>query len=221
MKCCFVVWMGLVLISGWCYAEEPQGKVEITVYSGLSFLDVNERIETPCAFCLSPIPIVFVSERSMDGSFLFGAKAGYYLNRNMEVEGSFAIGPNHDLTEGTDFFFPPGEICPLASETSALFPAFLNQSNVVSYQYDANFVYNITDGDVRPFVSFGVGGVTSSLPLESETDFAFNFSGGAKFYFKNIGIRAELNDHVIADYFLTGKTEHDLQVQYGFIFRLL
>lgn len=220
MKCFLLIVIALLLVPAWCHAEENQGKVEITIYSGLSFLDVNERIETPCAFCLSPIPLVFVSERSIDGSFLFGVKAGYYLNHKMEVEGSFAIGPNHDLTEVNDVFCRPGEICPLSPVISALIPAFLNQSNVVSYQYDANFVYNIIDGDVRPFVSFGAGGVTSSLPLQSETDFAFNFGGGAKFYFKNVGIRAELNDHVIADYFLTGKTEHDLQVQYGFVFRL-
>ena len=138
----------------------------------------------------------------------------------MEVEGSFVIAPDHELTETNTFFCPPGVICPLNNQTPLFIPFFLRQSNVVTYQYDGNFVYNFAKNDLRPFVTFGIGGMTSVLSSANRTDFAINFGGGAKFYFNKIGIRAEINDHVVPDYFLTGKTEHDLQVQYGFIFRL-
>jgi Outer membrane protein beta-barrel domain len=200
-------------------AENPNGNLEITVLSGFSFLDANVEVPT-CPFCESVSRITFSQENSIKGSFVVGFKAGYYLNPAMEVEGSFVIAPDHELTQTNTFFCPPGVICPLINQTPLFIPFFLRQSNVVTYQYDGNFVYNFAKNDLRPFVTFGIGGMTSVLSPGSRTDFAINFGGGAKFYFNKIGIRAEINDHVVPDYFLTGNTEHDLQVQYGFIFRL-
>ena len=219
-----ILWIAILVFSPIILlAQGNDGKMEITIHSGFSFLDADERVETPpCIICRDapPFPFVFVNEKSMNGSFLFGVKAGYYLNQKMEVEGAFAIAPNHEVTEINDIFCPPGELCPLIDEIPLLIPSFLNQTNAVSYQYDANFVYNFTETNVKPFVTFGIGAVTTDLLLENQTDFALNFGGGAKFYFKNLGLRVEVNDHVMPDYFLTGKTEHDVQVQYGFLFRL-
>jgi hypothetical protein len=222
MKFAALVLAYLLLIPLCLRAENSDGNLEITVLSGFSFLDAEVKTN-PCPFCASVFPINFLMESSIKGSFLFGAKAGYYLNQSMEVEGSFVIAPNHELTETNTFFCPPGIICPLRDVAPQFIPFFLRQTNVVTYQYDGNFVYNFAKNEVRPFVTFGIGGMTSDLSGFSEqnrTDFTFNFGGGAKFYFNKIGIRAEVNDHVIPDFFLTGNTEHDLQIQYGFLFRL-
>ncbi|PWT92124.1 MAG: hypothetical protein C5B54_04070, partial [Acidobacteria bacterium] len=99
-------------------------------------------------------------------------------------------------------------------------PIFFSEGNAVSYDYDGNFVYNITHGNVRPYVTVGIGGVSTDAEQNSKTNFAFNYGGGAKFLFKNIGVRFEVNDHLTPNHWLTGKTEHDLQIQYGFLFGL-
>ena len=121
------------------------------------------------------------------------------------------MAPNHDVTTANGFVCID-EVCPYI-------PSFLLERNMVVYDYDANFLYNILTGDVQPYFTIGVGGVASDLDNDVRNDFAFNYGGGAKFWFKKVGVRFELNDHVIPDYFLTSKTEHNVQIQYGFVFK--
>lgn len=202
----------LLLIAGMAMADPPAGKTEITIHSGWSFLEA-ENSYNPCPMCLYP----YISDitTTLHNSMMFGFKGGYFLNRNMEIETAFAISPAHRL-EGTTFPFCLPELpCPAIA-----FPYYLVDTRAVAYQYDGNFVYNAAKGSAIPFATFGIGGVSTAVNGATHNDFAFNFGGGAKFYFGNVGVRMEVNDHVIPDYFLNGKTEHDVQVQYGFVFRL-
>lgn len=202
-------------------------QTEITVYSGFSFVNA-QGITAPCLACAGPVvspglPIPFFqTRRTLDGGFLIGFKGGYHFNENVEVEGNFSVAPKQKLTTETFFQCPPGIVCPLQRNAAglAIFP-FLNESrNVVSYYYDGDMVYNILLRHVTPFVEAGLGGVSSDSGSGTETDLAFNFGGGAKFPFRRFALRLELNDHVIASHFVSGKTEHDLQVQYGVLFAL-
>jgi hypothetical protein len=201
------------------FGQNPDGDLEVTIYSGWSFLNFEEETSL-CRFCelaINPRIPFFETRRQVNGSFLFGVKAGYYLTDRAEVEGNFAIAPSHDIRIESFVNCPPGELCPLL-------PDFLFSDNLVAYHYDGNFTYNLTDDKVRPFLTFGVGGVSSdpgnNFGENSQTDFVLNFGGGAKFYFDKIALRFEVNDHVIPNYFFSKKTEHDLQVQYGFVFKL-
>ncbi|HSE42028.1 MAG TPA: outer membrane beta-barrel protein [Acidobacteriota bacterium] len=193
------------------------GDTEITLHSGWSFMDADAEFG-PCIFCLDPVvgPLPpFTTTTSVENSPVFGFKVAYFLNDRAGIEGGFSIAPNHAVTTSKAFVCPPGEICPLA-----LFPFFLLERNMVAYQYDANFVYNILNGDVEPYVTIGIGGLSSDLDNDVRNDFTLNFGGGARFWFKKLGLRFEVNDHLIPNYFLTDDTEHNIQVQYGFVFGL-
>jgi Outer membrane protein beta-barrel domain len=183
--------------------------VEITIHSGWAFNTADVEFG-PCIVCALIFP-PFTRSTSVDSSILVGVKASYFLNNRSALEGGFLIAPNHNVTTQSNLFCRE-EICPLL-------PDFLFQRNMVVYQYDANFLYHILTGDVQPYITIGIGGVASDLDNDVRNDFAFNYGGGAKFWFKKIGLRFELNDHLIPDYFLTDKTAHNVQLQYGFVFR--
>ena len=212
----YCIWLLVsLLFCGVLQAQESVKKSELTVYSGISFLDV-EDVNGPCLECLYILP-PFIETSTLEGGFIIGFKFGYYLNENVEVEGNFSIAPNQDFTFESSIFCP-GVPCPLSQDEFA--PVIFIEKNAVSYDYGGNLVYNFNQEKVTPFVTAGIGGLSTDLGDETHNDFVFNFGGGAKFNFKNVGVRFEINDHVIPDHFLTAKTEHDLQVQYGFFFRL-
>jgi outer membrane protein with beta-barrel domain len=186
-----------------CAASAGEG-MEVTIHSGWSFLNADHRE-----------PSFFGIRTTVESSPLFGVKAGYYLNDRFEAEGQFAIAPSHNVITDNSFVCPPGQVCPLFE-----LPFFHRERNMVSYQYGGSFVYNFTRGDARPFASFGVGGVSSHVDDVTRTEFAMQAGGGVKFYFQKLGLRFEVIDQIIPDYSLTGRTEHDVQVQYGVMFSL-
>jgi Outer membrane protein beta-barrel domain len=188
--------------------------IEITIHSGWSFIDAESQFGL-CRECPTFPPFRNITTNTLNDSLMIGIKTAYFLNAHSGIEGSFAVSPNHDVVTTRRFVCPDGLPCP-----RIFIPDILIERNMVAYQYDANFLYNLLTDDVQPYVIFGVGGVASDFNNDIRNDFAFNFGGGAKFWFKKIGVRFEVNDHVIPDYFLTSKTEHDLQVQYGFVFKL-
>jgi len=202
----YIIVVVLLISATVLYAEN----VEITIHSGWSFNTADSEFG-PCIACVTIFPPL-TTKTSVDDSILIGIKTAYFLNSRSAIEGSFSVAPNHDVNTQSSFFCRE-EICPL-------FPDFLFHRNMVVYQYDANFLYHILTGDVQPYITIGVGGVASDLDNDVRNDFAFNYGGGAKFWFKKVGVRFEFNDHVIPNYFLTEKTTHNLQLQYGFIFKL-
>lgn len=217
MKIAKMLILVALLAQGAAWADSPARTSEITIFSGWSFLNAEQQVEV-CPFCLYPYPSP-IAETEVKQSVLLGFKAGYYINGNFEVEGGFGIAPNHNVRfSNNQIVCIPEFPCP--ADKSDLLPYFTTPENLVAYQYEGNFVYNITTGDVRPFVTFGVGGVSSDLQAGARHNFALNFGGGSKFYFKKMGIRLEVNDHVLPSYFLNDKTEHDLQIQYGFVFQI-
>ena len=219
MKLRMTVFIALLALPMLALASDEH-RTEITIYSGISFPNLSFQTE-PCFICAGPVVpdyavFPFTTQTELGHSFLFGVKTGVYINRNIEVEGNFGIAPHQEFRQVSGIFCPPGVICPLAPQT----PIFLYQENVVSYFYDGDFVYNFMTGNVRPFAEFGIGGTSASVQNNTSTDFTLVYGGGAKFYFRNFGFRFEVNDHLTPNNFLTKQTEHYVQVQYGFLFRL-
>ena len=89
--------------------------------------------------------------------------------------------------------------------------------SVTAWQYGGGLAYDITGGDVRPVVILGAGGATWSGAGRTETDFELRFGAGLKILFGRVGARVDVIDHLVLDHFLSGKSEHDIQVTGGFL----
>lgn len=218
MKRSLLYFLALLVFPVILMAGDIEHKTEISIFSGWSFPGIDNT-SNRCFPCFpSPIVPAFSVGRSqtLDSSVLVGFGVSRYLNNNIAIEGRFSVAPNHQLTETSFIDCPAGEICPLV-----LFPDFNLQSNVVAYHYDANFVYHFASGQVRPYVTAGIGGVSFDALSSTRTNVAWTFGAGSKFMLgKGMGLKFEFNDHLIPNHFVTDKTENDLQVQYGFIFGL-
>jgi hypothetical protein len=158
---------------------------------------------------------------SLGNSALFGVRYSRYLKDRLAVEADFQVAPTHDL--GTE-----GEICVsgrcFGSGGFDQLPGFGSQSRrlaegrrVTAWQYGAGLAYDITGGDVRPVVLFGAGGATWSGSGRTETDFELRFGAGLKVLFGRVGARVDVVDHLVLDHFLSGKSEHNVQVTAGFL----
>jgi hypothetical protein len=192
--------LSFILFAGWVFATEVDKPLEFTVYSGVSLAADTLENSGPCFRGLDCPGGVFTSKISVNNSALFGFGVGYYFTRNFELEGNFAIAPTHQFR----------------SETNVV--GFVDQDlNLVSYNYDANFVYNFDWKGIRPFLTAGIGGITRDN-ISVTTDFTYNFGIGTKFYYKDLGLRLELKDQIIPDYFQLGNKKNVLQIQSGIFF---
>lgn len=211
-------------------AGKREGGTEITLFFGVSLLDAEAT--SPGPFPLGPpfvegpepipVPIPFPPRfdlrRSLRSSFLQGFRVARYVGGRAQVAGSFAIAPSHHLRREASFDCPPGRVCALSGRGAV--PEIEEGPNVVAYHYDLGFAYDLARGDVRPFLGFGVGGVSYDTPGRVETDLAFSVGGGVKMYFGKHGAQLEVVDKVVPDHFLSGRAEHDVQLRGGFLVRL-
>ena len=53
--------------------------------------------------------------------------------------------------------------------------------------------------------------------LAVEADFELRFGAGLKILFGGLGARVDVVDHLVLDRFLSGKSEHDIQVTAGLL----
>jgi len=165
------------------------------------------------------LPSSIETHDHMGASFLQGFQISRRLARRGWLEAEFLIAPAHTRKQSTSFRCP-AEICALAG-LSSLGDALGVEERVTAYHYGLGFAYELARGEVRPFVSVGAGAVTYDVPRGGGTSFAFEFGAGARLSFsERIGGRIEVVDRVIPDHFLSGTTEHDVQVRAGAVFRL-
>ncbi len=66
-------------------------------------------------------------------------------------------------------------------------------------------------------MTFGAGGATWNGSGRTETDFELRFGAGLKILFGDLGARVDVVDHLVLDHFLSGKSEHNIQVTAGFL----
>ena len=216
--------LGLILVPSTVPAREWKGHAEITLYGGGSLLDL-ERTRPDRRF--GPMPegaqgesVVWPSfiqfRRSLGGSLMVGLKVGYHVTDYLAVESNFSLAPKHTLKESLHVACDPGEICPMEI---GFLPEYERKENITAYAYDINLVYHFSRSRVRPYWTAGIGGVSYDVPDDFETNFTFNTGLGLKIYGRRLGLRFEINEHVIPDHFLTGKTASNLQFQAGLVFQ--
>jgi hypothetical protein len=208
-------------------------RYEVTLLFGASLLSAESNSAPPLPFdslqtfeALLPagtlrrlLPSTLQTRDRMGASFLQGFQISRRLARRGWLEGEFLIAPAH-LRRRTTSFRCPAEVCALAG-LSSLGDALASEERVTAYHYGLGFAYELARGEVRPFLSVGAGAVTYGVPRGGGTSFAFEVGAGARLSFgERIGGRIEVVDRVIPDHFLSGATEHDVQVRAGAVFRL-
>jgi hypothetical protein len=216
-------------------AAEPRN--EIVVFGGASLLDATRGQDATVGIPGWPgdrwpgFPDVQVrTETSLGGSALFGARYSRYVKGRLAVEADFAVAPTHDLEAG-------GELCvegrcfgrgmgdrmrgPWGRGPGLGDVDFegLRTRNLTAWHYGGGLAYDITGGDVRPFVVLGAGGVSYSGARESSTDFVLRFGAGLKILFGRVGARVDVVDHLVTDQFLSGNAEHDVHATAGVLVR--
>jgi hypothetical protein len=159
------------------------------------------------------LPNVVQERRELGRSVVFGARYGYYVTDRVSVEADFVLAPAHKVRREFSFDCPDQRLCIQAGLDDLRFP--LGETTIVAYHYGAGAGIDLTEGTWRPMVVAGLGGVTYAANDGSETNVAVRIGGGVKGYLDRLGVRVEVVDHVVIDHFLTGATEHDLQVRGG------
>jgi hypothetical protein len=215
----------------------PEAKNEVVVFGGASILDASRGQDQTIGLPgwggdrWPDFPDIQVrTETSLGGSALFGARYSRYVKGRLAAEADFAVAPTHDLEVG-------GELClegqcygrgmgdrmrgrwgsgPGLGDVD--FEDFRTR-NVTAWHYGGGLAYDVTGGDVRPFVIFGAGGVSYSGAGEASTDFVLRFGAGLKILFGRVGARVDVVDHLVTDHFLAGDAEHDIHATAGFLVR--
>jgi hypothetical protein len=233
--------MGMALLCG-ARTEAADGtaaeaKNEVVVFGGASILDASRGEDRTIGLPgwggdrWPDFPDIQVrTETSLGGSALFGARYSRYVKGRLAVEADLAVAPTHDLEAG-------GEVClegqcfgrGMGDRTRGPWgsgPGFgdvdledLRTRNVTAWHYGGGLAYDITGGDVRPFVIFGAGGVSYSGAREASTDFVLRFGAGLKIFFGRVGARVDVVDHLVTEHFLSGDAEHDIHATAGFLVR--
>ena len=216
------------------YAQAPADhRYEVTLVFGASLVSADgdaaqalpfDSLQTfeallPAGTLRRLLPSTIETHDHMGASFLQGFQISRRLARRGWIEGEFLIAPAHTRRR-TASFRCPAEVCALAG-LSSLGDALAGEERVTAYHYGLGFAYELATGEVRPFLSVGAGAVTYDVPGGGGTSFAFEFGAGARLSFsERIGGRIEVADRVVPDHFLSGATEHDVQVRAGAVFRL-
>ncbi len=218
-------------------ATAVESKNEIVVFGGASILDVSRGQDTTIGIPgwagdrWPGFPSVEVrTETSLGGSALFGARYSRYVKGRLAVEADVAVAPTHDLETGGELCLEgrcfgggrgdrPGGPWGQGPRLDDVDFEGLRTRSVTAWHYGGGLTYDITGGDVRPFVIFGAGGVSYSGARESSTDFVLRFGAGLKVLFGRVGARVDVVDHLVTDHFLSGDAEHDIHATAGVLVR--
>jgi hypothetical protein len=234
---------GLAVLAGAPFASAGGGggeeKNEVVVFGGASILDASRSETRTLGLPTWPgdrwptFPELQVSaDASLGSSALFGVRYSRYVKGRLAFEADFAVAPTHDLETrgelcvGGRCFGGPGRDRGQGPWPWGRGPDLedldlddLRARSVTAWHYGGGLTYDVTGGDVRPFVVFGAGGVSYSGARESSTDLALRFGGGLKILFGRVGARVDVVDHLVVDHFLSGKAEHDIHATAGLLVR--
>lgn len=230
MRSSMLTSLALALAAPIAVAGGEGGRTEITLLLGASLQEPSMTRRFPDFYYLrgGPTPLSGFEERtSLGGSVLQGFKVGRALGDRVVLEAGFSIAPTHERRIESDF---PGSHCPecvvaydgttsVATSDGHLIPfpvPGLLEERVVAYGYDAGMTFDLATGAVRPYVLLGAGGVTYDASTEpTQTDFRLSLGGGLRLGSGSVRARVEVVDALTPDHFLTGDTEHDVQVRFG------
>jgi hypothetical protein len=201
---------------------QPAEKNELTVFGGMSLLDITttERrnpyiLETSRG--LRPLifpPPFLTTSRSLGASGEFGVRYGRDLTEAVTFVGDFAIAPGHELTDEVSYGCPEPLVC-IAGPGGLVAPNVQFFERVVAYHYGGGLQMNIRRGRLTPSVIAGLGGVTYATPIGGQSQFTFRFGGRVAAAAGRLTTSIEVLDAIVTDHFVTNRVEHDVHARIG------
>lgn len=165
------------------------------------------------------LPTSLRERTRIGGSVLQGFQVSRRVGGRAWIETGLLVAPMHTRRREISFTCP-AQVCALAG-LPGLGDSLATEDRVTAYHYGLGFAYELARGEVRPFLSAGLGAVTYDIPHAAKTDLAFEVGAGARLGFgERVGARLEVVDRIVPDHFLSGDTEHDVHVRAGVVFRL-
>jgi len=226
----------LVLAAGGASAEEARGRTELTAFFGVSLLDIERTMGAS-----GPWFPAFDSRETLSGSPIVGVRLGRRLGERASLDLEVGVAPSLKIERsgfGCGWEFPC--ILPAyrsSSSASSAFPVptrvtgavlpliypppvFTDRDQRAAYQYSLGFSYELTGGAARPYLNASLGGATYDGVHGSATDFRLGVGAGVALGTGALRGRIEVVDFITPNHFLTGGTEHDLQVRAGLSVRV-
>jgi hypothetical protein len=227
-------------------ADEPAAKAknELEVFGGVSLLDASRSTERTASLpgfggffppvfpnrpnlpTLPPLSFQIQTGTSIGNSALIGFRYSRSIKSRLWAEADLQVAPSHDLEASGGVCFEgrclgTGDIARgggrRVPDLSDLDLDLGRSRPVAAWHYGAGLAYELTGGDVRPFLKLGAGAVSWSGAGEASTDFVLRFGAGLKVTFGRVGFRVEGVDYFVPDLSVNGKSEHDIHVTGGFL----
>lgn len=213
-------------------AAAQDARNELVVFGGVSLGEVRfsetEDPFGPILVSFAPAPNTRSAELSRSAEF--GVRYGRAVTNRVSVEVDFSVAPSQDLEERVIFGCPPPLVCIAGPDASLWVPDILRTRSFVAYHYGGGVRLALADGPIRPSVVGGLGAVTWDGAGAShvvgrlagitdtevrETRLAIRIGGAVAATVGSMAVHLEVLDVIVADHFVTGRTEHDVHVRAG------
>jgi hypothetical protein len=220
LACVTLVWLSAV--PAWA---GDAGRTELTVFGGASVAQI--RRDGAPRFPLV-LPAIYALRTRLGAGALLGLRVTRYLGGRAALELDLSVAPSQEAEFRAEVICSPGQPCPRLPDCALpegcaaplQVPEFLIQERLTSWQYSLAFTYDLTASAARPYLGAAAGGATFTGLESRDTDLRLGVLAGLKLGSGRLRGRVELADFVATSHFLTGRSEHDVQVRAGLSVRL-
>ncbi len=217
-----------VLLAAPALADEPPGRAEITVFMGSSVGEIQGT--TSPRFPLD-LPAIYEQSTRLGAGALLGLRFTRAVAPRAALELEVAVAPSQQAEYRAQVPCYPGLPCPRGPvcrpdgpcalpPIPGLVPEYFLEAQLSAWHYNVGLSYELASSDPLPYLGITLGGATYSGLGTSQTDVRLGLLAGLKLGSGPLRGRLELADFVTTSHFLTGRTEHDLQVRAGLSLRL-
>lgn len=201
-------------------AQKDDASFEFSVFAGHSFSDIQTIDVQILRRRFGPSIFLDVSSRSFSQGFHIGVRFGYRIHRRTTIEVAYRYAPNNKLvTRGR--LFPLDVTEPVGRLPNIDLLRFQSSvsEEIDSHALNTNLLYQLSSTRLAPFLAVGIG--AEMFDVESgrnRTHFTWNLGGGIKWRLRaGLGVRVDVREVFLTDFFVTGKTENSTEVLYGFV----
>jgi hypothetical protein len=216
-----VLWTAVAAFFGAPAGAQTATKNELTVLAGISLIGASAK-DNGISILLGRAPEIgliyppfFGVTRSLDASGHLGVRYGRSITDAVGLEGDVVIAPAHQLEQRTSYGCPEPLVCIASPATAIIAPDYRFQQRVVAYHYGGNMRLRFPPGPLEPSIIAGIGAVTYAGEGYHRSHFAVRAGGAVGASVGSLRASIEVVDVIVADHFVTSRTEHDVHVRVG------